>query len=239
MHTYSIISADLEELDQFLFSDQVSDESMTLSMLDGYLTAIATGPNSLAPSQWLSGVWGPDESDSPEFESMEQAQRIMGMIFNRMNEIVDLQRAMDGVIEPIFDYQSYPSDEREYTDGEMWAAGFIQGMQLDPASWEPFVPNAAFRAILTPIYLLDGNELSDEEEELVRWPEQREKLSEQIAGNIQLLYHLVLPYRQAVSERMVAKTFERSHPKVGRNDPCPCGSGKKFKKCCGAAADLH
>ncbi|HAH44109.1 MAG TPA: hypothetical protein DCM07_04505, partial [Planctomycetaceae bacterium] len=22
-------------------------------------------------------------------------------------------------------------------------------------------------------------------------------------------------------------------PKVGRNDPCPCGSGKKFKKCCG------
>ena len=25
----------------------------------------------------------------------------------------------------------------------------------------------------------------------------------------------------------------RSHPKVGRNDPCPCGSGKKFKQCCG------
>ena len=24
----------------------------------------------------------------------------------------------------------------------------------------------------------------------------------------------------------------RSEPKVGRNDPCPCGSGKKFKKCC-------
>jgi len=29
--------------------------------------------------------------------------------------------------------------------------------------------------------------------------------------------------------------FRRSEPKVGRNDPCPCGSGKKFKKCCGAA----
>ena len=25
----------------------------------------------------------------------------------------------------------------------------------------------------------------------------------------------------------------RSEPKVGRNDPCPCGSGKKYKKCCG------
>ena len=28
-------------------------------------------------------------------------------------------------------------------------------------------------------------------------------------------------------------TFRREAPKVGRNDPCPCGSGKKYKKCCG------
>ncbi|MGM0417286.1 MAG: preprotein translocase subunit SecA [Thermodesulfobacteriota bacterium] len=30
------------------------------------------------------------------------------------------------------------------------------------------------------------------------------------------------------------KTVKRSEPKTGRNDPCPCGSGKKYKKCCGA-----
>jgi preprotein translocase subunit SecA len=29
------------------------------------------------------------------------------------------------------------------------------------------------------------------------------------------------------------RTVTRDHPKVGRNDPCPCGSGKKYKKCCG------
>ncbi len=29
------------------------------------------------------------------------------------------------------------------------------------------------------------------------------------------------------------ETFRREAPKVGRNDPCPCGSGKKYKKCCG------
>lgn len=27
--------------------------------------------------------------------------------------------------------------------------------------------------------------------------------------------------------------YVRSTPKIGRNDPCPCGSGKKYKKCCG------
>jgi SEC-C motif-containing protein len=33
--------------------------------------------------------------------------------------------------------------------------------------------------------------------------------------------------------RMVPKTVIRSTPRVGRNDPCPCGSGKKYKHCCG------
>jgi preprotein translocase subunit SecA len=32
----------------------------------------------------------------------------------------------------------------------------------------------------------------------------------------------------------VIKQVKRDEPKVGRNDPCPCGSGKKYKKCHGA-----
>jgi SEC-C motif domain protein len=36
-----------------------------------------------------------------------------------------------------------------------------------------------------------------------------------------------------VDGRMVNKPFRRDQPKIGRNDPCLCGSGKKYKKCCG------
>ena len=32
------------------------------------------------------------------------------------------------------------------------------------------------------------------------------------------------------------KQIKLEQPKVGRNDPCPCGSGKKYKKCCGKSA---
>jgi len=32
------------------------------------------------------------------------------------------------------------------------------------------------------------------------------------------------------------ETVKRAEPKVGRNEPCPCGSGKKYKKCCGAGS---
>jgi uncharacterized protein YecA (UPF0149 family) len=47
-------------------------------------------------------------------------------------------------------------------------------------------------------------------------------------------------YRYFKARRLLANdplggtpTFRRTMPKVGRNDPCPCGSGKKFKQCCG------
>jgi preprotein translocase subunit SecA len=45
-------------------------------------------------------------------------------------------------------------------------------------------------------------------------------------------------YGAAASGGQDAKveTIQRHAPKVGRNDPCPCGSGKKYKKCHGAAA---
>ncbi|MBU4001441.1 MAG: SEC-C domain-containing protein, partial [Proteobacteria bacterium] len=35
------------------------------------------------------------------------------------------------------------------------------------------------------------------------------------------------------SEEIKKEPLKRDHDKVGRNDPCPCGSGKKHKKCCG------
>jgi SEC-C motif-containing protein len=38
------------------------------------------------------------------------------------------------------------------------------------------------------------------------------------------------------SGAIVPTTIVREEPKVGRNDPCPCGSGKKYKHCCGKGA---
>jgi preprotein translocase subunit SecA len=40
----------------------------------------------------------------------------------------------------------------------------------------------------------------------------------------------------AGEEAARTKTVTRDQPKIGRNEPCPCGSGKKYKKCCGASA---
>ncbi len=42
--------------------------------------------------------------------------------------------------------------------------------------------------------------------------------------------------KELYKEQRLSTTVVNEEPKVGRNDPCPCGSGKKFKKCCGANA---
>jgi len=54
---------------------------------------------------------------------------------------------------------------------------------------------------------------------------------EQLAGYDHLTQEMVA--QQAAGELQRVQTFRRDQPKVGRNDPCPCGSGKKYKKCCG------
>ena len=53
------------------------------------------------------------------------------------------------------------------------------------------------------------------------------------AGTAEQQEDLAAADRAGGGERQVTQTIRRRQPKVGRNDPCPCGSGKKYKQCCG------
>jgi uncharacterized protein len=94
--------------------------------------------------------------------------------------------------------------------------------------------------MLRPIDLLGNDaDITNEEHLLTETPALRAELADKFADSVVWMYDYWLPYRLAAAERTIATAFERAHPKTGRNDPCPCDSGKKFKKCCGTAADLH
>jgi uncharacterized protein len=231
--------AEIDELENFLMSDNTSDETMMLDCLDGFLTAIVSAPVMLKPSEWLPSVWGPTEDDAPEFDTIEQAERITGLIMRHLNGIIwSLQQDPD-IFAPIFGTNKYPDDAHEYLDGEMWAYGYMTGIALQHPNWKAFFDEPNSEEMLRPIYLLGAEEVAPEEEELTITPAQREELSEQIPASVAGIYRFWQPYRRAVAERMIGTSFQRDHPKVGRNDPCPCGSGKKFKKCCGASTVLH
>lgn len=226
--------AEMKELDSFLLSGMTSDETMMLDTLDGYLTALVIGPSSLKPSLWLPRVWGPRVSDEPAFESMEQAQHILDLILRHMNSIIDSLRHDADAHESIFDTLVYENDPREYADGEMWAHGFMAGIALCRKDWQPFFDEPDAAEVLRPIHLLGSDDATPEEIALTETPEQREEIGKQISASVARIYRYWQPFRQAGIERIDTATIRRDQPKVGRNDPCPCGSGKKFKKCCAA-----
>ena len=230
---------EMDELDSFLLSEATSDEAMMVDCLDGFLTAIVSGPVMISPSEWLPMVWGSSVGDDPIFDSLAQAERITGLIMRQMNGIIWNLEQDPNAFEPAFDIAIYPGDLREYVNGEMWAYGYMEGINLQRQNWKEFFDEPSSGDVLRPIYLLGADDVTPEEEALTETPAQREELSQQIPASVSWIYKFWQPYRRAVAERTIGTSFQREHPKVGRNDPCPCGTGKKFKKCCGAATVLH
>ena len=85
-----VSEAELEELDQFLLDTEGIEESMDISTLDGFLTAIVCGPKRVMPGEWMRWVWDMEHGeDVPQFESPAQAQRNLGLLMRHMNDIAE------------------------------------------------------------------------------------------------------------------------------------------------------
>jgi uncharacterized protein len=230
---------EMDELDNFLMSEATSNEVMMLDCLDGFLTAIASAPVLLVPSEWLPRVWGPSAADTPTFETDAQKERIIGLIMRHLNAIVwNLQQEPDH-FEPVFDLQVYVGDEREYVDGEMWAHGYMTGINLHTDNWKALFESRHGTEMLRPIYLLGAVNVTPEEEALVTTPVQREELSKPIPASVAWIYKFWAPKRHAAAENSLGNAIEHGLPAISRNAPCSCGSGRKYKKCCGAATELQ
>jgi uncharacterized protein len=209
---------DLEGLEAFLTSDRAPDGSMQLPELDGFLTAIAIGPDLVMPSEWLPVIWGEDE---PVFESDEEIRSVLGAIMGRYDEILQTIQEPDAY-EPLF----FETLDRQVLAAD-WAAGFTAGLGLRPSAWRPLLETEEGAELLAPIIALlddeDGKPLVDvEPDELAAV---REAATNLIAPSVLLINNFWLARRG--TPRRVAK--------IGRNDPCPCGSGRKYKRCCGAS----
>ena len=78
---------EMDELDSFLMSDATTNEVMMLDCLDGFLTAIVSGPAMPEPGVWIPRVWGPTAEDAPTFASDAQAERITDLMMRHLSAI--------------------------------------------------------------------------------------------------------------------------------------------------------
>ena len=172
--------------------------------------------------EWMTVIWGAETDGIPPFEDPLDVQWFASAVAARRDEIArDLDRSK---LQPIFDV-----DER---DGEViweyWIDGLGEAVALRPDAWEALAdhPNsAAAWSRLAPLIAVARNE-SDLDSAEVNALE--EHATTQLTEAVQLLY--AARTRLAGASAPVASAAMPG--KVGRNDPCPCGSGKKHKRCC-------
>lgn len=224
---------ELDQLEEYLTFECESDDCMIMDFMDGFLHAIAIGPSTIMPQEWLPKVWG-HESMMPPVESLEDMNRLVSLVMRHYNSIISKLEAKEAVVTPVWTTESYRG--KEYPNAEAWSVGFMEGVGLRHADWQPLLLSDLGAAWHRPIEILGHEIVGPEVYELTKTPARRAKLALEIPQAVANMYSYWLPLRQAVFERKVAKTMQT---KVGRNDPCPCGSTIKFKKCCGAAANLH
>ncbi|MES2298747.1 MAG: UPF0149 family protein [Pseudomonadota bacterium] len=217
---------EFNELDQFLLSERSPDDAMTMDTLHGYLTAIAIGPETIMPAEWLARVWGDDDDSAPKFKNSKEEERIVNLIMRFMNEVMVTFEVAPKEFEPLF--CEHEHEGATLIDAEAWCWGFWEGMELRPDSWDP-IWQSETAPLMRPIYLLGADEIEEDELELVDDPLKAHKLAIEIEANLPDIFRFWVPLRKPA-----VQTLKRDEPKVGRNDDCPCGSGKKFKKCCGA-----
>jgi uncharacterized protein len=113
-----------------------------------------------------------------------------------------------------------------------WVAGFHHAAETFPDLAE--MPDDAVMAALARLYRHLPVE-DDEQRELVALLDREHPLATLDDAMEELVVTIADLQDLTREQRYKVDTVKRETPKVGRNDPCPCGSGKKFKQCHGAA----
>ena len=210
--------------------------AMNLETLDGFFAALICGPDDVPPSEYLPEIWGGDMVNEPAFDAQPILQDFIALVTRHWNATCDALRSGDVFVPLLLE------DEQGVARANDWANGFMRGMELRREGWAALLGDDEFGGSLVPIFALAHEHHPDPEMRPYKEPisaEQREKLIIGAAAGVMAIYDYFEAERLSGARRHgAATTFRRDAPKVGRNDPCPCGSGKKFKHCCGKTT-LH
>lgn len=201
-------------------------KALTLEGLDGFFCALVAGPDLVLPSEYLPVVWGGELPDENAFESEADASAIIGLLMRHWNAII-AEFEKFRVYLPLFD----EADERGIP-GRQWARGFMRGVALRHRGWmELFTDENEGQLLAIPLVAGEIDPgfpsepvTAEKAEQLGAW---------MAAGAGRAWRHFSGQRRNVARASGETRTVQRGVPKVGRNESCPCGSGKKFKQCCG------
>lgn len=235
------------------------EPGITLEWLDGAMAALIAGPRVVMPSEWLPMLFG--DAWQRAISDPQDMAASMELLMQRCNVIAsqlepgrlfdDPDRLQLLPLIEVYDLSDRDSlvaegklTPQEAADwpltGEAWAMGFLDVVERLDGDWR--IPGLGSDAALELEgdlrcieALIERDEARLKADLAIRYPGQklgRDELIDEACFAVQDLRCFWLEHATRPEPRRVEKA-------PGRNDPCPCGSGKKYKKCHGAAGDLH
>ena len=248
--------AEFAELDELLAATPEPLTPVDVVMLDGFLCGVLVQPVLLEAAVWLPHVFDFDGAPLPDDTDAAWRDRTTALIVRR-HSALNRALAEDGWFDPLileFDEDAeeddavardlarervgepdLPPDAQAVSKAASkavmpWVAGFQHAVECFPDLAERADDDVIFA--LSRLYRHLPAE-TDEEHELVATLDREHPLAT-LDDAIDDLVAAVADLDDLTREaRYKVETVKREVPKVGRNDPCPCGSGKKFKTCHG------
>lgn len=232
-----------KKLIELLRSKGADEDAMFIpETLHGFFIGLAISPILIMPGKWISFLF---DENNIDFDSEEEVKRMMEGVFSLYNRINS--KVSDESFRFPFDYSNLNKDVIRRIDD--WVYGLSKALRLgiggmffarDDFDYEKandeeknifnsygVVMTAANTDDIIPIL----DEMPDEKRENITKAHVLAGLYSVLPLSVTKIYEYSRK-NDAQFTRMPEKAVS-VHRKVGRNEPCPCGSGKKYKNCCG------
>jgi uncharacterized protein len=231
------------------------DERIDFEWVDGFLASLAALPSPPEPAVWLPAMC--EDAFERAFADPEDHARALAVLLARLKVLCDqldpeallddpdllrldplIGEISDADRQRLIDEDGMPAEEvAAYQTGMVWAQGMLSGVQALPALWQLPADEEASVLFEQAFDQLTALLLPPDSEEwkahvAATYPKgdpTRDELIAEACMSVQDLRLFWVDFAPRTGTRRVEAA-------PGRNDPCPCGSGKKFKKCHGGAA---
>ncbi len=233
---------DIVTLDELLAALPEDRDPLDVAMLDGFLVGVLLQPDLVMPSAWLPYVFdaGGGEAGFPDATA---ASAVTALIMRRYNELAACiagREAIDPIVFELEDDAGGPvTGKAGIVALEPWAMGFTTALGTFPSLQAAYDRDDELAAALVGILRHLPMSPDADAAESADFAERRAQMDQDapLADLDDAIDELAACVLEAAAITRPNRPVTREAPKVGRNDPCSCGSGRKFKACHGK--NLH
>ena len=217
--------------------------TLTYHELQGFLFTVVSAPEAIPASEWIPIIFAGEDVD---YASVDEANEVLGQIMvlsNTINAAVLDRPTLLPADCPLRDdvFANFEDD----APIAQWSRGFLHGHQWLEELWEDYLPKELqeeLDATLVALSFFSSRELAEgfhvETTAADRPFEAMANATYRVVPRAVAQYaYMGRSIATGLAEPDWDEPERTDHTKIARNEPCPCGSGKKYKNCCGATVE--